>query len=331
MQTASVVQLSVVIPCFNEADVLPLLKARLEQALEALGISWEVVFVDDGSTDCTRENLAAMHRCDPRFRVVMFSRNFGHQAAVGAGICHAQGSAVAVMDADLQDPPEILGACMEKLREGNDVVYAIRRKRKEHILKRAAYSLFYRLLRTVSEIEIPLDTGDFCVMSRKVVDVLSIMPERNIFMRGMRAWIGFKQVGLEYERNSRAAGTTKYPFKKLLRLATDGVFAFSTLPLRLATFLGLFSVFGSLLTGMAVLAWRIFGFSVLGHAAHDLPGWTAGVCCVLFLNGIQLLILGLVGEYIGRIYSEVKQRPRWVVSETLGVPAHNGSQAHPHL
>jgi dolichol-phosphate mannosyltransferase len=311
-------ELSLVIPCFNEASVLPLLETRLRKALAELGVSWEVIFVDDGSRDKTLEGLARLHQSEPRFKVIALSRNFGHQAALSAGLSAAAGKFVGVLDADLQDPPELFGQALAKLREGYDVIYAVRRKRKEGFAKRAAYAIFYRLLRAAAEVNIPLDSGDFCLMRRCVVDVLKGMPERNIFLRGMRAWSGFRQVGLEYEREGRAAGETKYPFRKLLRLATDGLFAFSTLPLRLATYLGFCGVALALAVGIFIMAWRILGFRFMGHTASDLPGWAAVVCLVLFLNGVQFLMLGCLGEYIGRIYGEVKHRPRWIVRETHG-------------
>ena len=319
MNSSGPIELSLVVPCFNEAAVLPLLETRLRKCLNELGISWEVIFVDDGSSDSTFEQLAAMHRAEPRFRVISFSRNFGHQAALCAGLACAAGEAVGVLDADLQDPPELFRKCLEKLREGYDVVYAVRRRRKENFVKRGAYALFYRLLRWVAEVDIPLDSGDFCLMHRRVVTVLKAMPERNVFLRGMRAWTGFRQTGVDYERDLRAAGETKYPLRKLLRLATDGVFAFSVLPLRAATLLGFGGLLLSLALGLFVVAWRYLGFRFMGHTAAELPGWTALVCLVLFLSGVQFLILGCLGEYIGRIYGEVKQRPRWIARETLGL------------
>lgn len=312
-------ELSVLVPCYNEADVLPLMVERLKKSVAALNISWEVIFVDDGSKDSTFEQLAAVHHEDPRFKVLSFSRNFGHQAALSAGIAAVSGEFVAVLDADLQDPPELIGRCLKILQDGNDVVYAVRRKRKESWPKRMAYTLFYRGLRMIAEVDIPLDSGDFCVMRRNVVEALRSMHERNVFLRGMRAWSGFRQVGMEYDRDTRAAGETKYPFRKLLRLATDGVFAFSTTPLRVATFLGFGGVFVSLLLTAFILSWRFGGFQFMGHTASELPGWTAVICLVLFLSGVQFVILGVLGEYIGRIYSEVKQRPRWVVREMLGI------------
>jgi dolichol-phosphate mannosyltransferase len=257
--------------------------------------------------------------------VVSFSRNFGHQAALQAGLACAGGKAVAILDADLQDPPELLGQGLVKLSEGYDVVYAVRKKRKESLVKRGMYALYYRLLSSIAEVNIPLDAGDFCLMERRVATILKAMPERNFFLRGLRAWTGFRQFGLEYEREPRAAGKTKYPFKRLLRLAADGVFAFSIVPIRIATAVGFGVMLFSLLLGGFLIVWRFGRFPFMGHTAAELPGWTGIVCLLLFLSGVQFLILGLLGEYIGRIYSEVKQRPRWIVREALGW---NGVREH---
>jgi dolichol-phosphate mannosyltransferase len=311
--------LSLVIPCYNEQEVLPILQQRLEEALARLGVSWEVILVDDGSRDRTLELLAAAHQREPRFKVIGLSRNFGHQAAVLAGLRYAAGSAIAILDADLQDPPDLLGDCLERWRQGYQVVFGVRRSRKESVLRRAGYSAFYRLLRLVAEVDLPPDSGDFCLIDRRVADVLLRMPERNIFVRGMRAWAGFRQIGIPYERPARSAGRTKYSFVRLLRLAFDGIFAFSAAPLRLATWLGLFVVGLCFLGAAFVVVWRIFGFTFMGSTYRDIPGWAAGVVSVLFLGGVQLLLLGVLGEYLARIYGEVKQRPRWVVSTTLGV------------
>jgi polyisoprenyl-phosphate glycosyltransferase len=312
-------ELSLVIPCYNESAVLPLLRKRLLQSLPTTGAGWEVILVDDGSRDDTFKQLTAMHADDGRFKVLSFSRNFGHQTAVFAGLSHAAGDFVAVMDADLQDPPEFLLKCVEKLKEGYDVVYAVRRQRKENPLKKACYSVFYRLLKSIAEVEIPLDAGDFCVMRQRVVAVLREMPERNMFVRGLRAWSGFRQIGMEYDRAARAAGDTKYPFNKLVRLAMDGVFAFSPLPLRLAAYVGFSSLMLALLATIFLIIWKILGFRMLGHYPSEVPGWTSLVCLMLFLNGVQFLILGVMGEFIGRIYNETKQRPRWIVRESLGL------------
>ncbi len=218
--------------------MLPLLRARVEGVLEKMSITWEVIFVDDGSADATPDQLSELHGHEPRFKVITFSRNFGHQAAISAGLSFASGDLVGIMDADLQDPPELFPDCLERLREGYDVVYAVRRRRRETVLLRMGYALFYRLMRLLAEPDIPLDAGDFCLMRRPVVDVLKQLPERSLFLRGLRAWTGFRQVGLEYDRHPRAAGRTKYRLAKLVRLAADGLFSFSTLPLRLAVYLG---------------------------------------------------------------------------------------------
>jgi dolichol-phosphate mannosyltransferase len=315
----SVPELSLVIPCYNESRVLSLLRDRLVQSMSVLGITWEVILVDDGPVDDTLNQIKAMHAGDHRFKVISFSRNFGHQTAVFAGLSQAKGNFVAVMDADLQDPPEFVATCLAKLREGYDVVYAVRRQRKENFFKRACYSAFYRGLKMIAEVDIPLDSGDFCVMRQQVVSVMRAMPERNVFVRGLRAWSGFRQIGIEYNREARAAGETKYPFRKLVRLALDGVFAFSTLPLRLATYLGFLSLAVSLFGIFFLVLWKFLDFSVMGHHPSEAPGWTSVICLILFMGGVQFLILGVLGEFVGRIYNEVKQRPRWIIRETHGL------------
>jgi glycosyltransferase involved in cell wall biosynthesis len=320
-QSAMEPMLSVVIPCFNEAKVLPLLKERLVKSLAALNLQWEVILVDDGSSDATRQQLEAMHSEEPRFKVISFSRNFGHQAAISAGLKFAAGTMMAVMDADLQDPPEILAPALGLLQQGYDVVYAVRRKRKENFLKRAAYLLFYRILSNLADVRIPADAGDFCLMQRPVVDTLKALPERNVFVRGLRAWAGFRQIGLEYERESRAAGNPKYSLRKLFNLAADGIFSFSTAPLQLAIYLGFTTLVLSVCAGFFIFAWRIFGFRFMGHVATELPGWTGVIGAVIVFSGVQLLVLGLIGNYIGRIYTEVKRRPRWVIRDSLGISA----------
>lgn len=310
--------LTIVIPCYNEEEVLGLLASRLIAALDPLALTWDVVFIDDGSRDRTREILTALHDDDPRFKVIGLSRNFGHQSAIAAGLAHAQGDIVAIMDADLQDPPEILEPCLQHWRSGYDVVYAIRQKRKESLAKRLAYAGFYRMLKQVADVDIPLDSGDFCLMDRRVVDVLNAMPERNIFLRGLRAWSGFRQIGLAYERDSRAAGQTKYPFRRLVRLALDGIFSFSTLPLRLSSMLGLATLCLCMAGSVFIFLWRVLNFRFMGHVAAELPGWSAAAIIILSVNGVQMLMLGLMGEYLARVYDEVKGRPRWITNLTLG-------------
>jgi glycosyltransferase involved in cell wall biosynthesis len=310
--------LSVVIPCYNEAPVLPLLRERLASTLGNLGVEWEVVFVDDGSFDLSYTQLVALHESDPRFKLVRFSRNFGHQAAIMAGLSWARGEVVAVLDADLQDPPELIGTCLEHWREGNHVVYCQRERRKEGPLLRFLYAAFYRIFRTFSDVWMPLDAGDFCLMDRRVVDVILRMPEHRIFVRGLRAWAGFRQKAVIYQRPARAAGETKYRLRKLLALAGDGLFSFTLIPLRLATWLGLLLAAASCAWGVFVLAWRLLGFEVLGHSARDLPGWAGFVLLMILFGSVQLVLLGVLGEYVGRIYEETKGRPRWVVEETRG-------------
>jgi len=312
-------RLSAVIPCYNEAAVLPLLEPRVIAALDATTPDWEIVFVDDGSVDGTYELLSQLHAREPRAKVIRLSRNFGHQTAVWAGLHYATGALVAVLDADLQDPPELLSQCVARWREGYDVIYAVRQKRKENVFKRAAYASFYRLFRLVADVHVPLDSGDFCVMDRRVVAVLQEMGERNVFVRGMRAWSGFRQIGISYERDARAAGDSKYPIGRLVKLALNGIFSFSTFPLRLATWGGLASVTISFFGIVFILAWRLFGFKFMNRVPADVPGWAGGVIAILFVGGVQLLMLGIIGEYIARIYDEVKRRPRWVVGESLGL------------
>lgn len=318
--------LTVVIPCFNEQEVLPLLARRLFDALETLSTSWDVIFVDDGSTDGTFAALSALHAREPRARVLRLSRNFGHQTALWAGLHYAKGQVVAVLDADLQDPPEVLAACLDRWREGYDVIYAVREKRKEGLFRRFWYAAFYRVLRRVADIAIPIDSGDFCVMDRRVVTVLRQMGERNVFVRGLRAWTGFRQIGVPYERSARAAGDSKYSMGRLTKLAVDGLFSFSAFPLRLATWIGLAWVLIAFFSLFFVLAWRLAGFEVLGMAAGDVPGWASTVMVTLMIGGVQLFLMGMMGEYIGRIYEEVKLRPRWVVSEALGLEPSSGAE-----
>ena len=312
--------LSVVIPCYNEAAVLPLLEQRLRATLDDLDMEWEVVFVDDGSSDGSYQQLVALNAADPRFKVVRFSRNFGHQAAIAAGLGRVHGEVVAVLDADLQDPPELIGRCLQYWRQGDQVVYCLRQSRKEGLTKRLLYWGFYRLLRAFSEVTMPLDAGDFCLMDRRVVDVIVRMPERHVFVRGLRAWAGFRQRALPYERAARAAGTTKYRLSRLFALATDGLFSFTLIPLRVATWLGLALTLGSCAWGAFVLSWRLLGFRVFGLTAAELPGWAAGVLLVILFGSVQLLLLGILGEYVGRIYEETKGRPRWVIEATHGYP-----------
>jgi dolichol-phosphate mannosyltransferase len=303
---------SVVVPVFNEEATLDALVARLERVLEGAGLDYEVVFVNDGSRDRSAEMLRAHHARNPRLKCIMLSRNFGHQVAVTCGLDHAQGDAIIVMDGDLQDPPEVLPGLIARWRDGFDVVYAVRRRRKEGWAKVLAYKAFYWVLHRVSYLDIPLDSGDFSLMDRRVVDLLAAMPERNRFVRGLRTWVGLRQTGFEYERDARYAGESKYSFTKLLRLAFDGLVSYSFAPLRLVSNLGMLVSLSALLYMVYLLAARLFGDMTI-------QGWTSTVVIVLFLGGIQLLSLGIIGEYIGRIFDEVKQRPQYVIGDSLGV------------
>ena len=287
--------LSIVIPVLNEADTLPTLLERLLGVLTPMEQSFELVFVNDGSTDGTYSRLADMIRGDSRIRLVDLSRNFGHQTAVSAGLDYCRGKAVMVMDADLQDPPELIPQFVQTWQEGFDVVYAVRDTRKEGFLKVAAYRLFYRILRNMAHIDIPLDAGDFCIMDRRVVDVLCSMPERNRFVRGIRSWAGFKQKGLEYDREARHAGDSKYSFRKLVSLASDGILSFSYAPLRLATVTGFLISAFSFLLGAYFIIRRL----MIGEAPQ---GFATLITSITFFSGVILLTLGVIGEYVGRIF-----------------------------
>lgn len=302
----SEIEISVVVPVFNEQENLPELYRRLTETLSSLG-SYEILFINDGSTDKTREIISKFHETESRIRLINFSRNFGHQAAITAGIDHSLGRAVILIDADLQDPPELLSEMIKLWRAGNEVVYAVRQKRKEFFLKRVAYFVFYRILQFISNIDIPLDSGDFCLMDRTVVKQIKNLPERNRFLRGLRCWVGFKQVALPYEREARHAGTTKYTFRKLVRLALDGIVSFSSFPLRLAAYIGFLTFTLSIIYLL---------FAVIAHfVGNPPPGWTSIIAVVLLIGGIQLTILGIIGEYIARIYEESKQRPTYIVRD----------------
>ncbi len=305
--------LSVVIPCYNEEQVIGETMKRLEAfSLELKNLQVELIFVDDGSRDRTRELLKGFALRDPRIRIVGFARNFGHQIAVTAGIDVANGDAVVLMDADLQDPPEVVHQMIAKWREGFDVVYGTRTERAgESALKLATARGFYRLLNGLSDVAIPADTGDFRLMSRRVVDALRAMPERDRFIRGMVSWVGFRQIAVPYKRAARFAGESNYPLRKMLRFATDGIMSFSTKPLQISIALGALSAGLSLLGLCYAIAIRLF-------TNNWVEGWAGLMVAVLFIGGVQLVSIGILGEYIGRIYGEIKQRPLYIVSEYIG-------------
>jgi len=314
--------LTVVIPCMNEAEVLRDTNQRLVTVLERAPVDFEIIYVDDGSTDSTPDLLRQLQTQNPRVRVVRFSRNFGHQIAITAGLEHASGDAVAIIDADLQDPPEVILEFLVKWLDGYDVVYGVRAERDgETRFKLWTAKFFYRFISRLSDTRIPLDTGDFRLLDRRVVDSLLSMPERDRFVRGMVSWLGFSQVGVPYRRAPRAAGTTKFSFFKMVRFALDGIFSFSILPLRLATW-----------TGFAASAVAIFGVIIVLldtflHVPGMVKGWSSTVIAVLFIGGVQLICIGIIGEYVGRIYGESKRRPLYVVRERMGFETQGQSAA----
>lgn len=305
--------LSVVVPCYNEEAVLRETHVHLVAVLEQLeGLKFELVYIDDGSRDATLEILRELQAASERVRVVSMSRNFGHQLAATAGLEHAAGDVVVVTDADLQDPPEVIGEMVALWRAGYQVVYGVRAERHgETIFKRWTARVFYRLHNQLSDTKLPLDAGDFRLLDRRVVDVLLKMPERDRFLRGMISWIGFKQVAVMFVRAPRRAGVSKYPLFKMLRFAIDGVISFSFTPLRLALWMG-FSSLGVAFTAI------IYAIIIRLYTDNWVRGWASIFTAVLFLGGIQLITLGIVGEYVGRIYAEVKQRPLYVVQQRLG-------------
>jgi polyisoprenyl-phosphate glycosyltransferase len=306
--------LSLVLPVYNEEEVLPILHARLQDFLVQVGVDTEVIFVNDGSTDRSLILLRELVAHDPRYKAVSFSRNFGHGNAITAGVDYARGHAVAIMDADLQDPPEVIVKMLERWRDGYDVVYGQRLKREgETPFKLLTSKWFYRILRALVPINVPLDTGDFRLMSRQVVVTLRALRETHRFIRGIVSWIGFRQTAVFYDRPSRAAGETKYPLSKMLRLALDAITSFSVLPLRFSTYLGMLISVASVMTAL----WAAIEHFVI-HST--VPGWTATVILISLLSSVQLLMIGILGEYVGRIYEQVKGRPLYLVAETLNMP-----------
>ena len=305
--------LSVVVPCFNEEAVIGETHRQLVSALEQVPeLDFELVYVDDGSRDGTLDLLRGIQRGDSRVRVIALSRNFGHQIAVTAGIQGTRGDAVVVIDADLQDPPAVILDMLDRWQKGVDVAYGVRTQREgETAFKRWTAKAFYRILGRLTDTAIPLDTGDFRLMDRKVVDAFLAMPERDRFVRGMVAWAGFRQEPVPYQRAVRVAGETKYPLKKMLRFAIDGILSFSMVPLRLATWIGF------LASGLALLG-IVYAFALRLLTDVWVTGWTLLFIAILFLGGVQLVLIGIFGEYLGRIYGEVKRRPLYLVAERLG-------------
>ena len=313
--------ISVVVPALNEQETIAELHRRVTQAAEQWNEDHELLVVDDGSTDGTLAILESLAASDSRLKVVSLTRNFGHQAAVTAGLHHARGGIVCVLDADLQDPPEEILPFINRVRNGMDVVYAVRRKRKEGVFKRVSYFLYYRILRRVATLDIPLDAGDFCVMNANVVHAINSLPERNRFVRGLRTWVGFRQEGMAYERSARYAGAPKYTFFRLLRLATDGIVNFSYRPLQLIMLLGMTVGVMAFLLGMLVLIQYLGDYTIAGYNPRQSRGWTSLVLTLLFSSAVQLFCLGILGEYLGRLFEESKRRPIYLVRRRIGVDA----------
>jgi glycosyltransferase involved in cell wall biosynthesis len=321
-------EMSVVVPLYNEQENIGELYNRLTASLQALQISYEIILVNDGSKDSTGDMINDLRRKDSRVVAVHLTRNFGHQPAVCAGLDASEGNCVVVMDGDLQDPPEVLKDFLELRKQGYEVVYAVRRRRKEGVLKRLAYFTFYRLMRAISDLEIPLDSGDFCLMDRRVVEALKQLPERVRFVRGLRTFVGFRQIGLCYERAARVAGEPKYTFRALVRLAVDGLISFSSYPLHLVTYLGIAAASIAVLLSVWVLVDALYNFKTP-------RGWASTMIVVLFMGAIQLISLGIMGEYVRRIFLECKGRPTYLVREIARQEAdsaathRNGSEPNP--
>ncbi|MEY3646223.1 MAG: hypothetical protein RL127_931 [Bacteroidota bacterium] len=304
-------QVSFVIPVYNEESNLPMLVERLVKIMDQSPITLEAVLIDDGSRDNSRTMLQQLALSDPRFHIVLLSRNHGHQLALTAGLSVARGSeGVFVLDGDLQDPPELLETFYAKHQEGYDVVYAVREKRKEIFYKRFAYFIFYRILKKIANIDIPLDSGDFSFISRRVVNVLNKMPEESRFIRGMRTWIGFKQIGIAYDRQERASGDSKYSFSKLVQLALNGIYNFSEFPIKFVTSLGGFAIISSVIYLISVIIKKLFFDQVI-------EGFTALLFVIILFGGIQLMAIGVLGEYILRIFFQSKSRPNFIIEKEI--------------
>ncbi len=302
---------SIIIPIYNEELTLPELHSRLSAVVSSLDASFEVILIDDGSRDASFDLMKQIHAQDNRFKIIRFSRNFGHQIAITAGMDLAEGDAVILMDGDLQDPPELLPQMVQKWHEGYHVVFTVKKSRKENPIKRLAFTAFYRVLHTLSSIKIPMDAGNFSLMDRKVIEVLKHTPERHRYISGLRAWAGFRQIGIEYDRGARFAGEPQMSIRRLFSLAFDGIFSFSNIPLRASAYVGFLAAIASFLGGLFVLYEKLF-------TDKAILGWASTIVAITFLGGLTLMTLGIIGEYIGRIYDEVKQRPLYIISDGIG-------------
>lgn len=303
---------SIVVPVFNEEEVIEVTYGRLKKVMDTTGRSYELLFVNDGSADNTAQILSQICQKDTNVKLINFSRNFGHQIAISAGMDNALGQAIVVIDADLQDPPEVILQMIEKWQEGYEVVYAKRKERRgETLFKKWTAAMFYRLLRSLTDVDIPVDSGDFRLIDRKVCNAMKNIKEKNRFVRGLVSWVGFRQTAVEYVREERFAGETKYPLHKMIKLSMDAMTSFSHKPLKLAVYLGFSFSFLSFLYLLFAICERLF-------TPNTVPGWTAIMATSLFFNGIILIILGIIGEYIGRIYDETKDRPLYIIASKAG-------------
>jgi glycosyltransferase involved in cell wall biosynthesis len=322
---AAAVKYSIVIPLYNEEATVAALVSRLREVMEQLDGPTEVVMVDDGSEDATYELMAKANSDDPRFKIMQFSRNFGHQLAITAGMDAAAGQAVVIMDADLQDPPDVILKMAAKWQEGYEVVYAVRERREgERPFKTITASIFYSLLRRIAEIETPVEVGDFRLVDRKALDAFLQMRESNRYVRGMFSWIGFRQAAVPYTRASRHAGETKYTLRKMIHFASDGIIGFSTAPLRLALGIGAFLAIAAVCYGLVAIALKLAGLPLT-------PGYASLLVTITFLSGVQLIMIGMVGQYVARIYDEAKGRPLYLVRETRGFSEENGQVTWPAI
>ena len=310
--------ISYVVPIYNEELNIINTITKIKEAFNQNDIEGlEIIFIDDGSTDKSVEIIKTFIEKGEPIKCICLTRNFGHQEALTAGLSNAKSDLIAVLDGDLQDPPIVINEFIKSAKKGYDVIYGVRRKRKEIFYKKFAYGIFYKLLAALSKIEIPLDSGDFCLMTRKALNMLNDLPEHNRFIRGLRSYIGLKQIGIKYERDARSAGEPKYTFKKLLRLASDGIFNFSDRPLKLTSTFGVAVSIISALMMFALIVQRILSINILGYSPNDVPGYTSIIISIFFVSGVQLFALGIIGEYISRIFLETKKRPSYLIREII--------------